>query len=60
MSVIGRLDEQVSEKLIEPLARKNQQDADEQEGETSRGATESESNSGEKRAERKDLPIWLL
>jgi hypothetical protein len=61
MSVIGRLDEQVDEVLIEPLQRKNKQEANEQEDEhvPSRVQTESESIV-KKRAESDALPVWLL
>lgn len=63
MSVIGRLDGQVDEVLIKPLAGKNKQETSEQKDEQtpSRETAENESNRVKKsRVENEDLPVWLL
>lgn len=69
MPVIGRLDEQVNAVLIKPLARKDEPDRDarvEQEHENiarPQTATQTASEndfSDETKAEREELPVWLL
>jgi hypothetical protein len=63
MSVIGRLDEQVNEVLIEPLKKKKDQETNERRDEHShrRETTQIEPAAAEKsEVERKSLPVWLL
>jgi hypothetical protein len=62
MSVIGRLDNQVNEKLIEPLARKHQQETNEQREKTKTlpVTTEIEVEAPKRETKRNDLPVWLL
>ena len=66
MSVIGRMDKQVEDVLISPLARNNNQN---QEAETNdettsplaRRQSERETAPAQKRrAEQDELPVWLL
>jgi hypothetical protein len=67
MPVIGRLDEQVDDVLIKPLARKGEQEMETvapQENiarsqATTQAAKETNS-SGLQPAEREELPVWLL
>lgn len=62
MPVIGRLDEQVEEVLISPLERKREQgERQRQENrQPPRGEAEAKTSELEKRAERDELPVWLL
>ena len=63
MSVIGRLDEQVDEILIAPVQRKKNQETNERNDEQlpSDETPQIESNPSTKgRAEREELPVWLL
>ncbi|MGB8510915.1 MAG: hypothetical protein WCD76_21255 [Pyrinomonadaceae bacterium] len=65
MSVIGRLDEQVSKILIEPLAEKHRADERPTSGQSPREPTPpshppSQSTHDESEAERRELPVWLL
>ena len=63
MSVIGRLDGQVDEVLISPLARKNRGERDGREGErTAPPEPQSEAPArDEKQAPKQgELPVWLL
>ena len=62
MSVIGRLDDQVNEKLIEPLARRNPRETNEQEDEKAASSAPANVELDESKTEikRDDLPVWLL
>ena len=66
MSVIGRMDKQVDDVLISPLARRNKQGTDDQAREEritheDKGQSKTESTSvPNRRAEQDDLPVWLL
>lgn len=62
MSVIGRLDEQVNEVLIEPLKKKEPQRNEPKDERPLAGKTmPTESVSAEKnQVERERLPVWLL
>jgi hypothetical protein len=66
MSVIGRMDQQVDDVLISPLARRNKQATDDQAREErithdDKDQSKTESTSvPNRRAKQADLPVWLL
>ena len=64
MSVIGRMDKQVDDVLISPLARKNEQRKEDQESvekPDSQAKAQPEFTSAQnRREEREALPVWLL
>lgn len=64
MSVIGRLDRQVDEKLIEPLSNRGdgeetRRKPDSNRMEKTRGSKD-EATGEERSRERAELPVWLL
>lgn len=69
MPVIGRLDEQVDAVLIKPLARKDEPDGDARaqqdyqniaRPQTATEATDENDSPVHARADREELPVWLL
>lgn len=60
MSVIGRLDEQVDEVLIKPLAKTNRPETDEQKDDENSASRAATPEDAEPTPARERLPVWLL